>query len=63
VPPGEYDIYATFYDRTKVDADLITWPRWLSSTTRVEIVDKDVPDIALTIEEGTEIRGRVSFYE
>jgi hypothetical protein len=61
VPPGVYDLFATFIDRTVIDQDTIYVPRILSGRTRVDVREKDLEGIRVTILEGSEIHGKLSF--
>jgi hypothetical protein len=61
VPPGSYDLYSTFTDRTVIDGDTVFVPRILSGRTRIEVGEKDLEGIHVTILEGAEIHGKLSF--
>jgi len=62
VPPGEYDVYGTFTDRTPLDGESFSLPRFYSSRTRIEVGATDLERIVLTIGKGAEIHGRFSFH-
>jgi hypothetical protein len=65
VPPGEYLLYAFFNDRTKPvddDPDAYSPPRFFSSRLRIDVRDKDIGNLLLTMHTGTEIRGRVTVH-
>jgi len=62
VPPGEYNLYAAFSDRTSKDSDSLIQLRSFAGSRKIRVEDKDMAGISVTIGSGAEIHGQFRFH-